>query len=128
MVEDEITDGTRIAELLSSEVTGHETAPYDRLTVGNADPSVEPTDAGGRAYDVRLDDERLASVYVMPERARVELFEGLEAAEREAEERDLRTRAVGGQPPRLVVFVDNGARTKRALDVFGAAIADSDAT
>lgn len=33
MVADRITDGTRIAELLASEVTGHERAPYDRTTV-----------------------------------------------------------------------------------------------
>lgn len=128
MVDDVITDGKRIAELLSSEVTGHETAPYDRLSVENAEPDVDPTDAGQRAYDVHRDGERLASVYVMPERARVELFDGLEAAEREAEQRDLPTRPVGGKPPRLLVFVDNGARTKRALDVLGAAVADSDET
>ncbi|MFB6268549.1 MAG: hypothetical protein ABEH83_01300 [Halobacterium sp.] len=127
MVEDEITDGKRIAELLSSEVAGHENAPYDRLTVENADPDVEPTDEGAHAYDVHVDGERLASVYVMPDRARVELFDGLEAAEHEAEQRGLRTRPVGGPSPKLVVFVANGARTKRALDVLGAAVGERDA-
>jgi hypothetical protein len=127
MVEDEITDGKRIAELLSSEVTGHENAPYDRLSVANADPDVEPTEAGAHAYDVSVDDERVAAVYVMSERVRVEVFEGLEAASQAADQRDLRTRPVGGQSPRLLVFVANGARTKRALDVLGAAVDASDA-
>lgn len=127
MVEEESTDGKRIAELLSSEVTGHENAPYDRLSVANADPDVEPTTDGAHAYDVHLDGERLGSVSVMPDRIRLELFEGLEAAERAAEQRGLRTRPVGAQPPRLVVFVENGARTKRALDVLGAAVGAVDA-
>jgi len=123
MVEDRITDGTRIAALLSSEVTGHERDPYGRLAVTNANPDVEPTTDGAHAYDVELDGERFAAVYVQPERVRVELYAGLEAARAEAASRDLRARPVGGEPPRLVVFVPDGARTKRALDVFGAAAA-----
>jgi hypothetical protein len=121
MVENTETDGKRLAELLSSEVTGHENAPYDVLAVTNADPDVEPTTDGARAYDVERDGERLASVYVQPDRARVELYDGLEAAERQAEDGDLRARPVGGQPPRLLVFVTTGAEVKRALDVLGAA-------
>jgi hypothetical protein len=121
MVEDTITDGTRLAELLSSELTGHENPPFDRVGVANADPDVEPTTDGARAYDVQIDGERVGAVYVMPDRARVELVDGLEAAEREAEQRGLRTRPVGAQPPRVVVFVENGADAKDAFDVFGAA-------
>ncbi|WP_336036585.1 hypothetical protein [Halobacterium yunchengense] len=121
MVEDRITDGTRIAQLLSSEVTGHGDDPYGRLAVTNADPDVEPTTDGAHAYDVALDGERLAAVYVQPDRVRVEVFDGLAAARREAGERGLRARPVGGRPPRLLVFVPDGAKTKRALDVLGAA-------
>lgn len=137
MVDEEITDGTRLAELLSSELTGHETPPYDRIAVANADPDVEPTTAGDRAYDVFVDGEVLAAVYVMPERARVEVRSGLEssdraeqsaehaeltATERAAREAGLRTRPVGGRPPKLLVFVENGADVKRAFDVLGAAV------
>lgn len=120
MVDERVTDGKRIAELLSSEVTGHENDPYGDVRVGNADPDVEPTAEGERAYDVLLDGERLADVYVMPDRARLELRMGLERGEHEAEQQRLRTRPVGGDPPKVVVFVESGAEVKRALDVLGA--------
>src|SRR6056297_158387 len=103
MVEERETDGKRIAELLSSELTGHEDAPFDRVAVTNADPDVEPTTDGARAYDVAVDGDRLASVYVQPDRARVELVAGLDAARETAEAGGLRTRPVGSAPPRLVV-------------------------
>lgn len=121
MVEDAITDGKRIAELLSSEVTGNENAPYGEMTVENADPDVAPTPDGERAYDVEYGGERLARVFVQPDRARVELDSGLDAARGEADARGLRTRPVASRPPRLVVFVGSGAAAKRALDVLGAA-------
>jgi len=121
MVEDRITDGKRIAELLSSEVTGHANPPYDDLAVVNADPDVEPTPDGARAYDVEHAGERLARVFVQPDRIRLELYAGLEAAREAAADADLRTRPVASDPPRLVVFVESGAATKRALDVLGAA-------
>jgi hypothetical protein len=124
VVEDVETDGKRLAGLLSSEVTGHENPPYDRLAVANANPDVEPTTDGAHAYDVERDGDRLAEVYVQPDRVRVELYDGLEAAEREADERGLRARPVGGRPPRLLVFVENGAHVKRAFDVLGAAAGD----
>jgi hypothetical protein len=123
MVEDRITDGKRIAELLSSEVTGHQRPPYDGMTVADADPDVEPTADGVRAYDVEHDGERLAGVFVQPERVRLELYEGLEADRESAEGAGLRTRPVASEPPRLVVFVESGAAAKRAFDVLGAAVA-----
>ncbi|MDH5019573.1 hypothetical protein [Halobacterium rubrum] len=121
MVEDRITDGKRIAELLSSEVTGHERAPYDELAVVDADPDVEPTADGARAYDVTCGGEQLARVFVQPDRVRVELYGGLDAAREAAAGAGLRVRPVASEPPRLVVFVEYGAAAKRALDVLGAA-------
>ena len=121
MVEDRITDGTRIAELLSSEVTGHEHPPYDEMAVVNADPDVEPTADGARAYDVEHDGDRLARVFAQPDRIRLELYAGLEAGREAAENAELRTRPVASEPPRLVVFVEYGAASKRAFDVLGEA-------
>ena len=121
MVEDRITDGKRIAELLASEVTGHERPPYDGMAVVDADPDVETTTDGARAYDVECDGERLARVFVQPDRVRLELHVGLEAARESAENAGLRTRPVASEPPRLVAFVEHGATTKRALDVLGEA-------
>lgn len=121
MVEDRLRDGTRIAQLVASEVTGHEDAPFDALAVVDADPDVEPTDQGAKAYDVEYEGRRLAEAFVMPERTRLELWDGLEAAEAAAERLDLRSRPVGGDPPRLVVFVEDGAEAKRVADVLAAA-------
>lgn len=121
MVEDRETDGKRLAELLSSEVTGHENDPYDRLAVTHADPDVAPTADGAHAYDVELDGERLAQVFVQSDRARVELDAGLDAARETAADGGLRVRPVASEPPRLVVFVESGVDVKRALDVLGAA-------
>jgi len=70
---------------------------------------------------VELDGERLAAVFVQPDRVRVELRDGLEAARETAVEGGLRARPVGGEPPRLVVFIESGAAVKRGLDVLGAA-------
>ncbi|WP_232686262.1 hypothetical protein [Halobacterium zhouii] len=126
MVEDSLQDGKRVAELLASEVSGHENEPYGRLAVTNADQDVEPTADGAHAYDVELagdaaSDDPLAEVFVQPERARLEVRSGLDAAVDAAEDGGLRTRPVGGASPRLVVFVEDGVEVKRALDVLGAA-------
>ncbi len=43
MVEERITDGRRIAELLSSEVDGREDGELAEYAVTNADRDVEPT-------------------------------------------------------------------------------------
>lgn len=121
MVEDRLHDGKRVAELLASEVSGHENDPYGRMAVTNADSDVEPTTDGAHAYDVVLDSNPLAEVFVQPERARLEVRAGLDAARETAEDGGLRTRPVGGVSPRLVVFVEDGVEVKRAVDVLGAA-------
>lgn len=121
MVEDELRDGIRIAQLVSSEVTGHEDAPFDTLTVENADLDVEPTVDGAHAFDITHDGDVLASVFVHPDRAHLELRSGLEDARYAAEERGLRVRPKAVEPPRLLVFVENGAEAKRVLGVLAAA-------
>lgn len=121
MVEDELRDGIRIAQLVSSEITGHEDAPFDSLAVENADLDVEPTVDGAQAFDITHDGNVLASVFVHPDRAHLELRSGLEDARYAAEERGLRVRPKAVEPPRLLVFVENGAEAKRVLGVLAAA-------
>ncbi|GGL26475.1 hypothetical protein GCM10009037_07600 [Halarchaeum grantii] len=123
MVERELSDGVRIAQLLASELTGRELGPFADVTVTDADPDVEATPEGARAYAVTRGDERVATVFVQPERARVELFVGLDAATRAADDAGLRARPRAATPPALLVFVENGAHAKRVLDVFEAALA-----
>lgn len=91
MVIDRITDGTRIAQLLSSELDGREDGGLEAVSVVNADRDVEPTETGARAYDVVVsadvdqeereherdaadeDTAHLAKVFVHPDRARLVL-------------------------------------------------------
>jgi hypothetical protein len=125
MVVDELTDGERIAQLLSSEVHGHERGRLGRLAVVDADRDVEPTDAGAFAYAVELDAPggdavRIAEAFVHPDRAHVAFREGVEAAASTAEEAGLRVRPKAVEPPQTLVFVENGAEVKAALRVVRA--------
>lgn len=52
MVEDTVSDGLRIAQLLSSEIHGHERGALGRVRVVDADPDVEPTGSGAVAYAI----------------------------------------------------------------------------
>src|SRR6056297_1547145 len=69
MVEDRITDGKRIAQLLASELSGLATPPLDRVTVVDATPAVEPAPEGAAAYGLAVDGERIGTVTVFPDAA-----------------------------------------------------------
>lgn len=124
MVEDRTTDGKRIAQLLSSEVSSREDSGLDGLEVVNADADVEPSADGELAYEVAFaeTDETLAEVYVHDDRARVEFREHADEAADAAEEVGLRVRPKATRPPRTLVFVEDGAEVKRATDVFVAVL------
>ncbi len=133
MVDDEITDGRRIAELLASELAGRRDGELAVLSVADADRDVEPTVGGARAYDVERrppspedgggDGEpiRLARAFVHPDRLHLEFRVGREAAADAARDASLRVRPKATIPPRTLVFVERGAAVKRATDVLSAA-------
>ncbi|WP_132059431.1 hypothetical protein [Halorussus amylolyticus] len=124
MVEERTTDGKRIAQLLSSELDGREDSGLDALAVVNPDPDAEGTAAGELAYEVARgeDDETFAEVYVHDDRARIEFREGVETAASAAEDVGLRVRPKAVEPPRTIVFAEDGAEVKRATDVVVAAL------
>ncbi|WP_227374422.1 hypothetical protein [Haladaptatus halobius] len=128
MVEDRVTDGVRIAQILSSEVDGREDPPLDSLGVVNANRNVEPTADGALAYEIERNGEVdgggkvVAGVFVQSDRVRVELSEGIEDAEKVAREAGLRVRPKAVEPPRVLVFVESGAEVKRAVDALVAAV------
>lgn len=134
MVDEELNEGVRIAELLASELTGRGVGTFADVTVENADLDVEPTEFGERAYDVHHDGEPVASVFVHPDRAHVEFRtrDGDEDGEGDDADLDdvrdraadlgLRVRPKATRPPRLLVFVEDGAEVKRVVDVFDAAL------
>ncbi|ELY67748.1 hypothetical protein [Natrinema versiforme] len=117
MVEDRITDGRRIAQLLASELDGREDGELAHFAVTNADRDVEPTADGARAYDVTRHDERIARAFVHDDRAHLEFEAGHDAAAEAASDVDLRVRPKATDPPRTLVFVESGAEVKRATDV-----------
>lgn len=121
MVEKRITDGKRIAQLLSSEITGRETGVLAELAAVDADPDADPSDDGTFAYSVAVGESTLADVFIQPERAYLELSEGLDAATATAETEDLRVRPKAVEPPRSLVFVESGAEVKGAVEVLVAA-------
>jgi hypothetical protein len=130
MVEDRTTDGKRIAQLLSSEVSSREDSGLDALEIVNADADVEPSADGELAYEIAREggeaddptDAVLAKVYVHEDRARVEFRERADAAAEAAESGGLRVRPKAVKPPRTIVFVEDGAEVKRATDVFVAVL------
>jgi hypothetical protein len=139
VVEDRLADGRRIAELLASEVEGDR----DRvpgLGVVDADPEVDPTPDGTFAYAIARESpgdvgagggarsgERIAEAYLHPDRVRLEVRVGVEAAATAAGDRGLRVRPKAVEPPRTLVFVEDGAAVKRVVPVLRAAVDAADA-
>lgn len=121
MVDREITDGRRIATLLQAELEGLETPPFDAIAVTNEDLDADTEPPDNRAFDVERAGEHLASVYLQSDRIYLDVDEGLAAAKERAVQADLRTRPKATTPPGLLVFVENGASVKRAVDVVAAA-------
>jgi hypothetical protein len=114
MVENRITDGKRIGQLLASELTGLERGPLGKVSVVDADPDVEPDDDGALAYRIEADGEPLGTVAVTPKTARLQL----ESATAVAPERDDVTVEEDG----TVVVAHSGAAVKALVDVVADAL------
>lgn len=127
MVDERVTDGRRIAELLASELHGRADGPLGRVAVTDADPDVAPSVDGALAYRVTVDGEPGGAVYVHPERVRLELARGAAAAAEAARGPDLHARPKAVEPPRTLLFVESGAAVKRAADAVEAAVEAADA-
>lgn len=144
MVDDRLTDGVRIGQLLASELSGNEGRLRD-LALARADPDAEPTPDGALAYEVIRggeeseveDKERedlVAEVYVQPDRLRLEFVASSGEGDADdtpdlpavaadaAEDAGLRVRPKAVRPPRTLVFVEDGVQVKRALPVFEAVV------
>ncbi|MCU4744595.1 hypothetical protein [Natronoglomus mannanivorans] len=126
MVEERITDGRRIAQLLASEIDGRDDGELDRLAVTNADRDVEPTSDGAHAYDITLTqtpgqprtDERIARVFVHEAFARLAFETGSDSAVAASQDLDLRVEQdETAVQPLAVVSVESGAAVKRATTV-----------
>lgn len=146
MVADRLRDGTRIAQLVASELTG-DRGRLREVVVVEADPDVEPTVDGAVAYrvahvseaeavaigeqgqttvdDSAVDWTMLATVFVHPERARIEFTAAPETAAETAENAGFAVRPKAVEPPRTLVFVEDGAEAKRVIPVFEAVVGNA---
>jgi len=109
MVEDTVTDGKRIAQLLASELTGLETGALERIAVTDADADAMPAESGTLAYRITFDEGELATAELHPEY--LKLTFSTEPAPSEAA-REL------GTDESDVVTVTSGAEVKRAVDLL----------
>jgi len=115
MVDDRITDGKRIAQLLSSELTGLDEGRLADVAVGDPNPDASPTATGTTAYTVTAGGAPFAVVSMYPERVTVTFEEPVawpDGDERPAVLRGDRT-----------VEVTTGAAVKRAVDAVRLALA-----
>ena len=113
MVEDRITDGKRVAQLLASELTGLETPPLDRVGVVDATPEVEPTADGTAAYGVAIDGDRSGTVTVFPDGATLSVDGSLPEAFEPADGIDVERGDEG-----VVVRIEHAAAVKGAVDAL----------
>jgi hypothetical protein len=117
MVEDRITDGKRIGQLLASELTGLERGPLGAVSVVDADPDVEPTETGAFAYRIEADGQTVGTVAVTDSTARLRLEQPTAI---EAERDDVSVENEG-----RTVVAHSGAAVKRLVDVVAEALEKS---
>jgi hypothetical protein len=135
MVEDRVTDGGRIAQLLASELSGRDGGGLSAVSVVDADPDAEPAPGGTLAYRVAVRGDRVGAVVVYPDEAVVAARPGPEAdagddanpgsvVDVAASARDAGLRVQrDGETARL--HVESGAAVKRAVDALVAGLADA---
>lgn len=136
---DRTASGVRLAQLLASELVARTDGPLARLDlvdVRDAD-SLDPDEFGERAYGVVVGNDgdgdvnggvRLADVYAHDDRVRVEFRAGLDALPGAARDAGLRVRPKAVDPPRVLVFVEDGGGVKRVLPVVTAVLDALDAS
>lgn len=118
MVDPEIRDGDRIAELLAAEIEGFEDSPFDAMGVVYSGETGTAADPDGSVYTVTVDGETLFETMVQEDRIYLE-FRRLQAEIADAAEAEgLRVRPKATRPPATLVFVERGADVKRVIDVL----------
>ncbi|MFB6139328.1 MAG: hypothetical protein ABEJ26_02710 [Halosimplex sp.] len=126
MVEDRVTDGKRIAQLLSSELSGRDRGTLGDVSVVDADHDAEPAPEGTEAFGVAYGGERVGTVRLYPEAATLTLAGDVAVGDRPLAERV--ADAVDG--PNLTVTddgavrIESGAAVKRAVDALVAGLSD----
>lgn len=119
MVEDCITDGKRIAELLASELSGRESGPLAQVSVSDANREATPSEDGTPAYSIASDRGQIGVVSLFPDYARVTLTVGAEAVVESSASKGIPARR---EDDDAVLRVESGAAVKQAADLIAAAV------
>jgi hypothetical protein len=119
MVEDRITDGKRIAELLSSELSARENGPLAQVSIVDADPDATPSADGTPAYGIARNGAQIGVVSLFPEYARVTLTVEAETVVDSAPANGVPARREDSD---AVLRVESGAAVKRAVDLIAVAV------
>lgn len=127
-MDETVTDGERIAELLRAEVAGRSDgalAGFDVEALPGGDTADRSRDGPGEpAFRVVHADRTVATVAAQPDRALVTATHRADVAFERAREGGLRARPRGTDPPATLVFVESGGSVKRAVDVLVAVVDD----
>lgn len=115
MVEDQITDGKRIAQLLSSELTGLQAGGLEDISVTDADADAMPSDTGTLAYRITSDDEPIAAVSLYPEYAELAFSVPITESVAESVSFAVEDSTAGDDQ---TVQITSGAAVKEALDLI----------
>jgi hypothetical protein len=130
MVEDRVTDGKRIAQLLSSELSGRDRGTLGDVSVVDADPDADPSPEGAVGYRVAYRDERVGTVRLYPDAATLTVDSGGDpTGDGPATDDPLGDRvADAAAGPDLsvtddgAVRIESGAAVKRAVDALVAGL------
>jgi hypothetical protein len=129
MVEDRVTDGKRVAQLLSSELSGRDRAVLGDVSVVDADPDAEPSTGGTVGYGVAYRDERVGTVRLYPDAAELSFGDADTPDADATSDLPLAERVAGAvDGPDLSVTddgairIESGAAVKRAVDALVAGL------
>jgi len=122
MVEDRITDGKRIGQLLASELSGREQGALGRLAVTDADPDATPTASGTAAFSVTADGQRLATAELYPDAVVLTLWDPEPVDSEAIEDRADREGLPVETDETVAITVPSGAAVKRAVDALSAGV------
>ena len=117
MVEDRVTDGKRIAQLLASELSGRSDGLLGDVELVDADRDADPSPNGTHAYGVTYRDDRVAAVSLYPSAAELVVRSATRAVAEAARERDLATES-DEDSDTVVLRIEYGAAIKRAVDAL----------
>lgn len=117
MVDERVTDGTRLGELLASELDNRTDTGLARIEVRNVDEAATATPAGTEAYEIWIDTDPIATVSLYPDQVELR-FPAPEAPVLELADSVGLTGSKIPENDSVVVWVDDGAEVKRVVEVF----------